>query len=636
MRTRTLQNTLHFGFVLALVAGCGAEMEPISEVQDELTRAQAWQCRTLRARGNAPWYCGGIEAPLRGPLAASCPDNQWVALRLTAGAMCTPPHTSSVGTWTVSQPFAGTPGLDRYCIYRWESPSIGAAPDLALLPNQPSLRLERDCEVVAPHTRLPDGAWQPMRDAYLEQMDVPQVAALPYQRITRTAIVDSSMERVGSVGGGISLHGEAMATIVQRLSCLAGTGHGCGAQIANHLALPRIDTETYGVRGGFYGSQAELAVAMHRAMTVWQSDTKYQAGDHIVLNLSVGWNGLFDGAPSPDMRLPARLAYETARFATCEGALLIAAAGNRSTDSSSGPLYPAAWEAETRACSTAPANAYDPLVHAVGGVDGRDQILSLSRENAQPRLVAPASQVNLRRAPLVSTPTQILSGTSISAAGVSAIASVVWSLRNDLEPWQVMQIVYDSAMPVGGAADFGYQGSLQARRRVSMCRAVELACANIACPPLPACENRPAGVDATADFATAMTVAYPGLDAPQNASNGTETTDAQDADVFMTPWVVPQPDVDPCPLCGLIGDGLYGQIDPALAQSANIMNATLVVQDVQDQEIKVGLDIPDPMEPFFTYVPELSGHALVKGKIELTTDEKGVETVRVSELFVKP
>ncbi len=450
-----------------LVAACGApEAEPLDVSAEAITPAQQRECARLRAAGAPlPFYCGGVEDVLPPALAQACPDNQWVAYRLASAPCPVVTAPPMLGTWVKSEPFAGSiPALERYCGYRWEPAAPGTPPDTSVFPDTPDIRFERDCEVVSAHGRLPDGAWQPLSSAYLEQVDVPTIVGLPYQRTTRVAVIDTSPDLVGAVNGGDSLHGEAMGSVIDRLTCLDPNGGACGAELANHLALPRVDTTTYGVRGGFYGSQLELAVAMFASVSSWRNAAGWTPGDNLILNLSVGWNEVYGGTPG-DPRLPPRLIYQVAQWASCNGALLVAAAGNRSTDLAPGPIFPAGWERASRLCSNAPAGAYDPLVHAVGGVDGRDETLSVSRIDAQPRLVAPAAHVVVEQPRLPNIPTEVSSGTSFAAASVSAIAAVVWSLRPNLEPHQVMQIVYASSIPIGGAADFGYDQSLLPRRR---------------------------------------------------------------------------------------------------------------------------------------------------------------------------
>ncbi|MEQ8276384.1 MAG: S8 family serine peptidase [Deltaproteobacteria bacterium] len=622
-----------------LVAACGAPEEPVETAEAGITPAQQSHCDALRAAGatSLPWYCGGLQSTLPPELDRACPDNQWVGYRLTSAPCPVVTAPPALGTWNKTEPFTGSiPGLERWCVYRWEPAVVGTPPDTSVLPDTPDLRLERDCEVVSAHARLPNGAWQPLSTAYLEQIDVPEIAGLPFQQTTRVAIVDSSLERVGAVSEGLSRHGEAMGSVVHNLTCLGPNGAPCGAELSNHLALPRIDTETYGERGGHYGTQSELGVAMFQAIFSWRFGPTWTPGSRFIMNLSVGWNEAYGGAPS-NPSLPAKLVYQVAQYASCNGALMIAASGNRSTDLTPGPIFPAGWERATPFCSDAPPNAYDPLVHAVGGVDGRDSTLALSRIASQPRLVAPAAQVNVEQPVLNNVPTVIASGTSFAAAGVSATAALVWSLRPNLQPYQVMQVVYQSAIPVGGASDFGLNNQAFARRRVSVCRAVTLACLGLACPPLPACENRAAGVDATADFATAISITYPGLMGPQNAVPGPSATNPSDLDPFKEPWVVPQPDEEPCPLCGITAATFEGQIDQDIAQSgATITNSTVIVTTFQGDEFVIAVDIPDPTQPFEIELAQLQDQDLKTGKFELTTDEKGEETVRVSELFIKP
>ena len=109
-------------------------------------------------------------------------------------------------------------------------------------------------------------------------------------------------------------------------------------------------------------------------------------------------------------------------------------------------MLPAGWEGAPRVCQ--PTLNYAPLVHAIGGLTPDDEPMSLSRLVARPPLAAPAS--------LATTVldngayTDVLSGSSVAAASVAGIASLVWSLDPTLKPEQLMAPLYDNTAARSG------------------------------------------------------------------------------------------------------------------------------------------------------------------------------------------
>ncbi|MEQ8978901.1 MAG: hypothetical protein RL846_13285, partial [Deltaproteobacteria bacterium] len=65
-------------------------------------------------------------------------------------------------------------------------------------------------------------------------------------------------------------------------------------------------------------------------------------------------------------------------------------------------------------------------------------------------------------------------------------------------------------------------------------------------------------------------------------------------------------------------------------------SSTVIVTSFQGDDFVIAVVIPDPNLPFEIELAQLQDQDLKTGKFELTTDEKGEETVRVSELFIKP
>ncbi len=371
-------------------------------------------------------------------------------------------------------------------------------------------------------------------------------------------------------------HADAVGTLAYRTACFGGDNGNCVASIRSELALGRRgprDPQAPGDinwvvdLGGDYGSQAEAARAMYDALAKYLEEREET---HLILNLSFGWDSVYGNHKKNRLRVPARMALDVAQFAACEGALLIAAAGNRDAfDERDGPLAPAIWEKKRNRCVADP-QAYAPVVHAVQGVDGRDRLLQNARRKAIPRLLAPAS--------FVLTPTfppfegfqatvRTHTGSSMGAAAVSGIAALVWSVRPDLQAHEVMDIVHASGEPLGPNAKFGLGPVRQPRVRVSACHAVELACANgcsLGEDNTPVCgERRPRRQDASPDWENiaAGMQAFWGNPAAIPAPPPPAAPVVAE-EVHTEPWATPQPGVHGCPLCGIIGTTLTGQIVP--------------------------------------------------------------------------
>jgi hypothetical protein len=254
------------------------------------------------------------------------------------------------------------------------------------------------------------------------------------------------------------------------------------------------------------------------------------------------------------------------------------------------PVFPPA--------GTAP---YRPLVYAVGGVRADDSPLSNARPGGHPRLAAPGSHaVAADDSGAVLQPTDILTGTSASAAVVSGIAATVWGYRPSLTAPEVMGYVRQSAVDLGVPADFCLEGSACASgavpaersiRRVSQCHALKAACSPRAehCPPgaaTLACVPRPARsghlprlsaaqaalidssitltVDGSGWSAALDTAATRGL-CQHAALRGSDGGSLETACPFRQyysgpkrPWTGPQPKENPCPLCRMVTEPTDG------------------------------------------------------------------------------
>lgn len=544
-----------------------------------LTDAQrAWCDRRRANRQQTPWWCGGLEGPLDPPFDAACTDREWVGYQIEPVG-CPEAPSDADGFWIVETPHARSraAGLRRFCRYRWQAVEPGPPPDVGALPDLEGLRMERDCDVVAGHA-VPEAATDLMFETWQSQVELPdweQAAPFATPEV-RVAIVDGGFGGVRGPreAGLLSIaHPTAVGSTVRAIACPnLGNGPFCSSGTPNYNAMPYILRGKQGELGGVLGTHSHYAQAVTDAVDDWLAEPVDTRPRGLVINLSLGWDAEYDVFSA--QRLPGIEAYWATRYAACQGALLIAAAGNRATDEDDGPLFPAAYEALPRDCGEPLGeNIYQPLVHAVGGVDGRDLPLAISREGSLPRLVAPASFVAVPRdtSPYFIATPPVMSGSSMGAAAVSGAAAFLWSLRPGAHPDQVMQALYQTAEPLGVQAEFGVNGApLQEQRRLSIARAFEFACPDGvsigACPPaasrpaLPAA--RAAGVDARVDFAALVALSYPNPVASDTDDD--PPAQAEGLSAYFDAWSVPQPATPNCPVCGINGVKLYGELSNSI------------------------------------------------------------------------
>ena len=640
----------------ALMVACApqggiVEVETETEVEaneSALTRAERRCLRKVRRGVKPAWQCGGREAALAAPFAEACPDRQWVAYR--RGAEACPEVRSHRGEWHLSRPFARARDnkLQRVCLYTWNAfDADHPEPDVAAFPDDPSLRLERDCEVVTGHA-TPAAVTDALRESWAAQVELPDWSVAnnegaPDPAEIRVAVVDGGY---GGVSWSDQLpadtvnHAEAMSSIVRAVGCPNRGADGyCAVGAPAYAAMPYVRRDLAGELGGFFGTHVEYARAVTAAVDDWRTEPARSRPAGLVLNLSLGWTATHD--VSRTGRLSGQVALWATRYAACRGALLIAAAGNRSVESGVGPLYPAGWEALPRNCGDAGDDAaYAPLVHAVGGVDGRDEPLAVARDGGHPRLVAAASQVAVQLETTSSqgshTATKAMSGTSMAAAAASGVAGMVWSLRPNLKPWQVMQRVRSGAEPLGVSADFAYAGNPQ-RRRLSASGAFAAACPDGVvvgrCPTggaRPAlADPRPAGVAEVPDYAAIAALLYDeAIDV--EADPGAPDPPAIEG-AYGSPWVVPQPGTPTCPICGFVGDLLVGELAadpapwPAQVYAKTASDTFIVKLGLLEYGVPFKIDLAgslpiDELKSAWLLVPTTSQGAIVYTSSELFID----------------
>lgn len=469
---------------------------------------------TARAEASPSWSRIGIKQDPDRPCPEPRPDSGWEVSQLFRPG----PQQPSI-----------PPGLRSFCLYRGQA---GADPDdLQGLTEQGRedrlVRLDVDYVGVAGIAAAdPGGIKEQLEESFLvhagEEGTDEHLAADPSPPV-RLAILDTqrtgegvpttpSGEGVSGRPGCGSQHGYDLAQMARHLICRP-SGE-CAARIVTELALPRgrfdPDSPTPCDGDGTLGTLGDLAAAVRRAAASREASGQ----DRLVINLSLGWNGALLGGlegdyPScTDVGSAERSATEASplavlcalKEAVCSGAVVVAAAGNRSggpqSDLKPGPLLPAAWErlkapsyAEcTEILGHPPDSRFyhryqpsRPLVHAVGGVRYKGHRLVNSRPGAEPRLVAYADHAIVKGRDGDFGDMSVYTGSSVAALVVSATAAAVWSSHPELDPEQLMNHLYESGYDLGRYAEFPDGGAPQTVRWISLCRALSAADGAVDC-----------------------------------------------------------------------------------------------------------------------------------------------------------
>ncbi len=438
--------------------------------------------------------------------------------------------------------------LQRFCVYTKES---GGLPSPAAA-NGKLVRIDQDCAAISVAGGTdPVTDWETYSTHFLAQAGKPETPLeIKNRGGVRLAFLDTH-----PTGEGVPLkppankrsseHGYSLAHIARNLICSPEDGNVCAAMITTRLALPitrfdsqsrrrtKIDTE----HGGHIGLQSDLAEAIRAEVDDWAGNLeKREAPRHLVLNLSVGWDGdLFGGLHEnqiAEMQAGTQAVYWALRYAAGYDVLVLAAAGNKSQCATDGPLLPAAWEKEAPRDQLCGEPSGTRIVYAVGGVDSRGERLANARDGGMPPRVAyGASAVVPALIPGQSTAKH--TGTSVSTAVASSIAAIVWDTLPDRSSGEIMDILYKSGDDLQRPADFWAAadaasfGPVPAVRRLSLCKALAAAC------------NEPGGMSGC----PLKPLSCAALPAVANLDSSSPPLGS------CHPWVHTQPPFEPCPVC---------------------------------------------------------------------------------------
>lgn len=500
---------------------------------------------------------------------------RWVGVTRLGSGSCPVPRTSG---WTVRPLFplqglepkaresAREARLHRFCVYEYQ----GGAP-VPGLPREISARLrsvEPDRVALSGAASLEEMTSIPFYERFREQVQIRDDLPAAGTSRVRLAFLDTQPDGEGVPRiRGSSPHGYALTHIAGHLAgplACRDSRNSCAVEVASRLVLPLagFDPEKGQelVRdessGGFRGTFDDLSRALWAEILRWQETPRSQRPPHLVLNLSVGWDGEKLGGWEerlPDMSPGVQAVYRALKAAADQDILVIAATGNEmgGPQPTGRPLLPAGWEQQAQLSRRGGLwrRSGEPLLYAASGVDGRDHPLVNTRAQGEaprvayadhvavPEVYEPESEFETRRH------TATLTGTSVASAVVSTIAAVVWSYRPELTRAEVMETLSRSGKLLPRRHDFSsLSDPAPGVRRISLCEAVSQAwrTSRTHRPPLDCAAAKPDPIDLSAFRPEIKSTA--GLP---------PSPPVRHPDLREEPWIGPQPGVDPCPNCAV-------------------------------------------------------------------------------------
>ncbi|MEO1085725.1 MAG: hypothetical protein AAFY88_15905, partial [Acidobacteriota bacterium] len=287
-------------------------------------------------------------------------DWRWIGVKPSSTVDC----PKALGSWTTAGIFKTAPSgyeLGDVCTYTFNAGGPVTPGDLVSLQNLvisgDLLEVERDIMALGSSGQgVDETLWQPLANYFLDQAGGGALPTVPGHAPVRLAVLDThpTAEYLPLNLPANSDHGSTLIAMAERLLCSVSSSPGddCVVQVTSRLALPYVTYDPADPAGsvqdhqfgGYVGTLTDLAVAIQKEVAAWKAGSPDQA---LVLNLSVGWNPEFGGMETnyADMPLAVRLVFGAIADATCRGAMVVAATGNRSggPNAGSGPMLPAAW-----------------------------------------------------------------------------------------------------------------------------------------------------------------------------------------------------------------------------------------------------------------------------------------------------
>lgn len=557
-----------------------------------------------------------------------------LAVGWTAEAQC-----PALGDWKITELFAFTsidsaaPGTARWCRYEG-----GPGQTLSGMDDPSTLHdLSQECIGVFAQTDLQADMAPDLAESFQERIGDIELSQLAYpggasaedfRQPTMVAVIDTIPDSTQwpvskewdewEQADANSMHGIHMARIIDDIAC--PDPDSCAVVIESHLGLPRapidpLDPNDDGVdpiRGGYGGTHGDFAFGIVEAVDSWRDahadlestpdPSKLTERMPLILNLSAGWEsgivGLVAGS-EPGRVLAVRSALE---YASCNGALILAAVGNDAGHCEDGPLAPALWEdnmaPDHDRCMALGVDDSDlgrlpgPLLYGVSGLGELDELMPGTRAFSNARVAAPATYVVAGNDPY----TVPLTGTSVAAASASGVAALAWSFAPSRTPAEVMGLLYNSGRQLTETAHT-YPGSGDAPfvSRINACDAVQQVCdASSGCNLSLGCtaSHGEAALAAAYSQVVAATAVMEIEDTLLLTSEACSplTCGAYEATSLDDPctatesdpldaYVFPQPPDPPCPVCALNGDVLTGSRNSAYDRDT-VESISLILKDI--------------------------------------------------------
>ncbi len=551
---------------------------------------------------------------------------RWLGVRSDPALPCPDPG----GSWVSTATFSSAPMTSKlapYCTFTFAGTRPVTPADLALLQALVPGQLDEIAADVmglgsfSPPSGVPENLWQPLAKHFLSQAGHTELAEIAGYSRVRLAVLDT--HPTADVDPhhlpSNSPHGYTLLNMADRALCAHRDPlvTDCVVQLTSRLALAYVSYDPNDpsasvqdlVMGGYVGTLVELAQAIRAEVEAWEQAAL--PGQNLVLNMSVGWNPQFGGLETEvfDMPVPVRAVYDAIADATCRGALVTVATGNRSggPDSGSGPMMPAAWAQRSAPsaaeCGDTPFKGGmptepKPLLYAVAGAQAGGDPLSNSRPDSLPERVAFGDHGVVEGHAGNGEPTAILTGSSVATLVASASAAAAWYYAPDSSSHEIMALVDGAGDDLPLTADFcfGATGGCPAVRRVAVCSGVAAICSQLpgGCPAVDCLPWDPATPDLSENLASLdpalvldlTTIAEPYPDAPfcdpsvphfdpANGPSADPCPDRQYVSVEATPWVHPQPGSHACPPCRVDQNSLQLIIEIDEAFTGTLSQPTL-------------------------------------------------------------
>ena len=301
------------------------------------------------------------------------------------------------------------------------------------------------------------------------------------------------------------LHGSALINFAKDALCkVDGNSQECLADVDSQLGIKynNVTKNLYRSNdiddsfGGTKGSFNDIANAMYKQFNSIINKSKQLdvPVPRMVFNFSFGWSGGY-GSDFGAISEQEKVVLDIVEYLNCAGVLMVAAAGNNSSEA----LYPGAWETRRAKsnyeCSkinpkysylrvNSYSEPYNPILWSAQSLQSSGKKLAIA--SVEPPLATYGEgAVTVKATEFENIPqvglgeTAVLSGSSVSSLVLSAIASSVIKYRPSLSNQEIMTLIYLSAIDLKRPADYCLKlnpAGCPKVKRASLCSSIKFAC----------------------------------------------------------------------------------------------------------------------------------------------------------------